>query len=530
MKYVLTIDLGTSGPKVAVFSMQGEIVAHTWTKTAVTLLPGGGAEQDPEEWWRAIKTAVSQVLAQEAVPVTDIVAVGCTSQWSGTVAVDQQGQHLMNAINWMDARGAPYAKKITSGLIQMEGYGLDKILTWVRLTGGIPTSSGKDPIAHILYIKNKLPDIYAKTYKFLEPKDYLNLRLTGKFLATYDSITLHWVTDNRDLAAVDYHPRLLKLAGIERKKLPDLVRAVDVIGVLTPQAASELGLSENVQVIGGMPDVHSAAIGSGAVADFEPHLYLGTSSWLICHVPFKKTDLFHNMAALPSAIPERYLLINEQESAGACLNYLIDEVLYPQDGLSVGARPPDVYARLNAAAVEAPAGSNRLIFLPWLYGERTPVEDHSVRGGFFNLSLRHSRADMVRAVFEGVAYNSKWLLQYVEKFVGRRLPEIRAIGGGAQSDLWCQIMADVLDRVIHQVADPLQANTRGVALLTAVALGYLNKEDIGQQVQISQIFTPNPKNRRIYDQLFEAFEGVYKQNRRLYARLNSPQHAADLEK
>lgn len=515
MKYVLTIDLGTSGPKVAVYSLTGEMMAHTKTATAVSLFPNGGAEQDPYEWWQAIKTAVAQVLAQETVPVSDIVAVSCTSQWSGTVAVDGQGQPLMPAINWMDARGEPYAQAITRGPVQFEGYGLDKVLTWVRLTGGIPTRSGKDPIAHILYIKHELPEIYAKTYKFLEPKDYLNLRLTGKFAATYDSITLHWVTDNRDLTAVTYHDGLLKLAGIAREKLPDLIRATDVLGTIDPAVAAELGLGTAVQIVGGTPDVHSAAIGSGAVADYEAHLSIGTSSWLICHVPFKKTDLFHNMASLPSAIPERYLLINEQESAGACLTYLIDQIFYPDDQLAVGRRPADVYQRLNEAAAAVPAGSDGLIFTPWIYGERTPVEDHVIRGGFFNQSLTTTRAHMVRAVFEGVAYNSKWLLGYVEKFVKRPLSTIRVIGGGAQSALWCQIMADVLDRTIHQVENPMQANTRGAALLAAVALGHLDVADIGGTVQIAQTFIPNPAHRQIYDEQFQTFLQLYKQHSKL---------------
>jgi xylulokinase len=515
MKYVLTIDLGTSGPKVAIYSMAGEIVAHTKTLTAVILFPNGGAEQDPDEWWQAIKTAVAQVLAQDAVSVSDIVAVSCTSQWSGTVAVDQQGQPLMNAINWMDARGAGYVRQITGGPIKVEGYGLDKLLPWLRLTGGLPTLSGKDPIAHILYIKHELPDIYAQTYKFLEPKDYLNLRLTGKFAATYDSITLHWLTDNRDLTAVTYDDHLLKLAGVTREKLPDLIRATDVLGSIRPEVAAELGLETAVQVVGGTPDVHSAAIGSGAVADYEAHLSIGTSSWIIGHVPFKKTDIFHNMASLPSAIPERYLLINEQESAGACLNYLIDEVFYPDDKLATGSRPLDVYQRLNDAAATVPAGSGGLIFTPWLYGERTPVEDHAIRGSFFNLSLTTDRAHLVRAVFEGVAYNSKWLLGYVEKFMKRPLPELRAIGGGAQSALWCQIMADVLDRTIHQVENPMQANTRGVALLAAVALGYLDVADIGGTVQIANTYTPNPEHRHTYDEQFQTFLKLYKQHSKL---------------
>jgi xylulokinase len=148
------------------------------------------------------------------------------------------------------------------------------------------------------------------------------------------------------------------------------------------------------------------------------------------------------------------------------------------------------------------------------------VEDHTIRGGFFNQSLTTTRAHMVRAVFEGVAYNNRWLLHYVEKFVKRPLPEIRAVGGGAQSDLWCQIMADVLNRTIHQMENPLQANTRGAALLTAVALGHLAAQDIGGQVKVTRTYTPNPQNRHIYDKLFPVYVQLYKQHSKIHAKLN----------
>lgn len=519
MKYILAIDLGTSGPKAAVYTTEGELVAHARGATSVVYLPGGGAEQDPRAWWRAVDRTVSQVLAHDAVPEADVVAVACTGQWSGTVPVDREGQPLMNAITWMDSRGAPHARAITRGLVEVAGYGLDKILRWVRLTGGIPTLSGKDPIAHILYIKHELPDIYARTFRFLEPKDYLNFCLTGKCAATYDSITLHWLTDNRNLQRVGYDPGLLKLAGVDREKLPDLIRATDVLGPLRPEIAAGWGLSGEVQVIGGAPDVHSAAVGSGAVGDFAPHLYLGTSSWLICHVPFKKTDLLHNMASLPSALPERYLLINEQESAGACLDYLLDQIFFADDGLGSGPRPEDIYARLERIAAAAPPGSDGLIFTPWLYGERTPVDDHTIRGGFFNQSLTSTRGHLLRAVMEGVAYNSRWLLGSVERFVKRPLPEIRAIGGGVQSDLWCQILADVLDRTIHRMEDPLQANTRGAALLAALALGELKVDEMGECVGVERTFTPSARNRAVYDRLFPVYLELYKQHSRLQRRL-----------
>jgi xylulokinase len=519
-KYILAIDLGTSGPKVALASTQGEIVGYEFEPTRVILLPNGGAEQNPDDWWDAIKKAAARLLAKRLVAIDDIVAISCTTQWSGTVAVDRAGKHLMNAIIWMDARGAPYVQQITRGLIQVQGFGIAKLLTWLRLTGGIPTHSGKDPIAHILYIKNELPEIYRATVKFLEPKDYLNLRLTGKCAASYDSIALHWLTDNRHIANVVYDARLLRMSGVEREKLPELKRAVDMLGAIKPEVAAELGLREDVQVVMGTPDVHSAAIGSGAVRDYEAHLYLGTSSWLACHVPFKKTDVTHNMASLPAAIPNRYLLSNEQETAGACLNFLRDNLLYPDDELTTQPKPADALQILDRIAERVSAGSDKVIFAPWLYGERSPIDDSLARAALFNVSLKTTRAHLIRAVFEGVAFNSRWLLGCVEQFVKGRVDAINLVGGGAQSNIWCQIHADVLNRTIRQVKDPILANVRGAAFLATVALGYLAFDDIPRRIQIAQTFEPNPQHRKLYDELFTEFVNIYRNNRQMFVRLN----------
>lgn len=519
-KYILAIDLGTSGPKVALVSVNGEVIDGEVGETRLILLPPHGAEQDPADWWQKIIEAAQRLNGRSAIPSDHIVGVCCTSQWSGTVAVDRAGQPLMNAIIWMDARGAPHVAKVTDGPIKLEGYGADKIWQWIRLTGGLPTRSGKDSIAHILYLKNERPDIYRQTYQFLEPKDYLNLQLTGQYAASYESITLHWLTDNRNINKIEYHPRLLQLAGIEREKLPQLRRAVDVLGPLLPEAAAALGVQPGIPVVMGTPDIHSAAIGSGAVRDYEAHLYVGTSSWLTCHIPFKKTDLFHNLASLPSAVPGRYFIANEQETAGACLAYLRDNILYHQDELRREDIRPDIYQVFDRMVAETAVCSNGVLFMPWLNGERTPVENHTVRGGFYNLGLQHNRQHMIRAVYEGVAFNTRWLLGYVEQFIKRPFPAINIVGGGAKSDVWCQIYADVLNRPIRQVQHPIQVNTRGAGLLAAVGLGFNSFDNISNTIAIRHTYQPNPTHRALYDEQFRTFLELYKNNQKTYNRLN----------
>ena len=525
-KYVLAIDLATSSTKAALVSLDGRLVAKASEENQLILLPHGGAEQDPQQWWRAVKKTCQDLLAQKRVPVQDVMAVSCTGQWSGTVAVDKNGHALANAMTWMDSRGQPYIRAVTRGRVNIRGYDVTKIWRWLRLTGGAPTGSGKCPTSHILYLKHACPQIYRDTHMFLEPKDYINFKLTGRYAASYDSIALHWVTDNRRLSEVVYDRRLIAMATIDPNRLPELKRAVDILGPLTEDAAQALGLKQDTAVIVGTPDLQSAALGSGAVQDFAPHLCLGTSSWLTCHVPFKKTDLRHNLASLPSAIPDRYFVANEQETAGACLSFL-KSILGSNTMDASSMSSADVWATLDETAAQAQPGSRRVIFTPWLYGERTPVEDALVRASFVNLSLQTTREDLIRAVYEGVAYNSRWLLECVERFAGQRMDNIHMIGGGARSDLWCQIYADVLGRRIRQVKDPREANQRGAALLASVALGRLKFSDIPARIEIAATYEPRDENRQTYDALFRVFKTIYARNRAVYAELNGAGQTQD---
>ncbi len=517
-KYILAYDHGTSGVKTALVSVYGKVIDFEFESTPLYLKGEDGAEQDPDEWWQALIKTSQRLIEKKLVPIDDIIGIGCSSQWSGTVSVDRNGDHLMNAIIWMDSRGAKYVEKQLSGLIKVSGYPIRDIFKFVRKSGGAPTLSGKDPIAHILFLKNELPDIYKRTFMFLECKDFLNLKLTGKFAASYDSITLHWITNNQDIGNVYYDNSLIKRLGVDKKKFPELKQSTDILGTVTNKFADEVGINKDVKVVMGSPDLQSAVVGSGAVKDYQGHLYVGTSSWIICHVPFKKTDIFHNIASIPSAIPGKYFVANEQESAGQCLNFLRDNFFYSDDEEFYGN--PEVYSMFDSIIEKVPVGSNNLIFTPWLYGERTPIEDHTVRGTLFNISLNTKKEHFIRAVFEGVAFNSRWVLKYVEKFINRRMEPLNFIGGGAKSDVWCQIFADVLDRTIQRVKDPIQANARGAALIASVGLGYTTFNEIPNLIEYDGIFKPIKENNKIYNRLYKEFLLLYKNNRSAHRRIN----------
>jgi len=517
---ILAVDLGTSSVKVALVTVHGRVVGWESEPLGLLITPDGGAEQSPDEWWQAFVSASRRLLARNLVPANGIRAVCCSTQGEGTLPVDRDGNALMNGILWMDMRGAPYLRKQFGGWINVTGAGLLQTLRWIRLTGGMPSLTGKDPAGHMLLVRDRFPQVYARTYKFLNVLDYMNLRLTGRFVATFDSILTSWVTDNRDPDRIHYDDGLVRRSGIDADKFPEIVPCTAVLGRLKADVAETLGLTTDVQVVAGSIDNTAAAIGAGAVEDFLPHLYIGTSSWLAAHVPFKKTDVLASLASVPCAVPHRYLLTALQATAGGNLTFLRDNILYHKDELLAEESVPDVFKVLDRIAASVPAGSNGVIYTPWIWGERAPVDDRALRAGLYNLSLHNTRADIIRAFFEGVALNTRWLLGPFERFTGRKVQRIHLVGGGGNSDVWCQIFADVLNVEICQVRDPVQANARGAAWIAAVGLGEIGFSDVPGLVEFRQTYSPTPGHRELYDERFAIFTQIYRQMRDIYHRLN----------
>lgn len=519
-RYILAIDLGTSGCKVGLVSLGGEVIAWAFRPVQLTVVDRIGAEQDPEDWWRAFLAAAREVLGRNLAPASSIAAICASTQGEGTVAVDRDGQPLMPAVIWLDMRGARHLKREMRGVLKVAGYDPFKLQKWLRLCGGAPALSGKDPAGHMLLIRDAFPDIYARTYKFLNVLDFVNLRLTGRFCATQDSILTSWVTDNRDVDNIRYDDGLIAMSGIDREKYPELVRCTDVIGTLLPEVAEALGLSAATPVVAGAIDNTAAAIGAGTYADCDAHLYMGSSSWIAAHVPFKKTNLLTQIASVPCAVPSKYLMMAMQSSGASNIAFLKDRIVFHKDGLIDAEPSVDIYRVLDEITARVPPGAEGAMYLPWLFGERTPVDDRSLRAAIFNLSMEHSRETLVRAVFEGVALNTRWMMKPAAGFLGRRIETLAMIGGGAVSNAWCQIFADVLDVRIRQLRDPVKANARGAAFIAAVGLGLLRFEDVPGLVEVEQCYEPNRANRRLYDDLFATFTELHRRLAPLYRRLN----------
>ena len=511
--WILAVDLGTGGPKTGAVSLQGEVLAQSHAAVRTRYTPDGGAVQDPKDWWRAIEAGVRSVVESKAASVDDLAGVGITGQWGSTVPVGADGEAVGDCLLWADTRGGRFSSKAVGGPVSLFGYSPGNMVRWIQITGGAPSPNGADPLGHELYLRDREPDTYAATATLLEPLDYLGACFTGRIAATPASMILSWLTDNRPGAAPGYVPELVRRSGRDPNRLPQLLPTGAVLGNIAPRVERELGLP-SVPVVAGVPDLHTAFLGSGAVAPYEAHITISTSAWIACEVPFKRTDVIHQMATVPGLRPGAYLVANNHETAGVCLQWLRESVL---GGDGVAPLSYDELCRL--AATTAP-GSGGVIFTPWLKGERTPVEDRTLRAGFFNVSIATDRAQLVRSVLEGVAFNARWLLDAVEGFVRRPLPALRILGGGAASDLWCQIHADVLGRRIERVADPMYANLRGAALFAGMSLGKLSLDDVRGVVRVTDTFEPDSQARAVYEPMYREFKHLYDRLHGVYARLN----------
>ncbi|MEZ0381621.1 FGGY-family carbohydrate kinase [Mycobacterium sp. pW045] len=505
-RVVLAVDLGTGGPKVGFVALDGTVLWSDLIAVPTTYGPGGAATQDAGLWWAIIRDATRRGLADSGVRGDQVTGVSITGQWASTVAVDADGRPVGPCVMWMDTRGAPYSRKVFGG--RLAGYRPRALLSWLRRNGGIPSPSGDDPVGHMLYLQHGDPTVFARARWLLEPVDYLSMCFTGRAAASRASMMGAWLTDNRDLSVLDYDDVLVRLAGVERAKLPPLVPTGSIISPVAPAVAADLGISPVAQVVTGTPDMHSAAVGSGAVRPGELHLTISTTSWISCPMTIKKTDALHQLATVPGLDPTSYLLVNNQDTAGRALQWLRDNLFDDLD-----------YPALTALAADAPAGSNGVIFTPWLKGEHSPIDDRNARGGFHNLSLDTTRADLVRAVLEGVAYNSRWLLDCVNRFTTTTGP-IRIVGGGARSELWCQIIADVCGRTCERVADPLNAQLRGAALFAAIGMGELDRDELHDLIPLDGVFEPDAGNRAVYDRLFAEFPRLYRTQKGMFARLS----------
>jgi xylulokinase len=520
---VLAIDLGTSGPKAAIVSLQGELLATGRSAVETLHQSDGAVEQDPEAVWRATVAACQSALRASPVPASCVLAVICSSQYSSIVPVDVAGRPTANMVLWLDKRGATPNLRGRPGFPRLAD-SPPQLIHWLRLHG-LPPITGGMSLTHLRHLKFARPEVYERTAKVLEPMDYLAMRMTGRATANQCTAFMFLVVDNRQLNATDYDPRLLRQSLIDRDKLPDLVPIDAIVGTLQPSVAEELGLPSQTKVVTGLNDTQSGGMGTASFNGNHAAISIGSTSVMITHVPFKRTDIRHAILSMPSPVPGTYFVMAENGTGGNTLEAFLDRLVYEDDAFG-HLDASDRFARLQRAVDETEPGSGGVLFLPWLGGSMAPAADDHVRGGFINVGLATTRSQLARSVLEGVAMNLRWLRGPVEAFAKRDISHFIFYSGGAVSDAWAQIMADVLDAPVHQAKDPQYVTCRGAALLAFQRLGLLGFDEFESRIPVRRKYEPNPANRALYEHLAAQFVETFRRTRPIFRALNRPEARA----
>ena len=496
MPFLIGIDLGTQSVKAVVLDDQGAARAVAQREYPIDTPQVGYAEQDPHTWWTATCETVQEAIAKAHVVPTDIRGVGFSGQMHGTVCLDRQGHPVRPAIIWADGRSAREVDELVAEV------GRERLgeLTANPLAAGFMAAT-------IRWLQRHERDTLWHTSNLVLPKDYVRLRLTRQ-IAT--DVTDAAGTLLFDVAHRCWSDAMVEAVGIDRELLPRVVESQEVVGTVTRRAAKDTGLPVGVPVVAGGGDQPVGAVGNGVIAPGAILATIGTGGQLFTPLDEPVYDRELRTHTFCHAVPGRWFAMGAILSAGLCLRWLRDQVF---DGLALD------YEALSAAAADVEPGAEGLLFLPYLLGERTPHMDARARGVLFGLALRHGRPHVIRAVMEGVAFAMRDCLDVFRAF-GVTSQRIIAAGGGAQSAVWRQILADVLGLPLVSVSTAEPAAC-GAAVLAGVGAGlFPDPEAIaGTLGRISSATDPIDKNVERYGRLYQVYRRLYPQLRNAYREL-----------
>ncbi len=494
MKYTIGIDIGTSGTKTVLFDSLGRKQASSTIEYPLYQPQNGWAEQDPADWKNAVFTSVSEAVKKSGVDTADIVGIGLSGQMHGLVMLDADGNVLRNSIIWCDQRTAAECADIENLVGKKR---LIEISANPALTGFTASK--------ILWVKKHEPEIYARCRHILLPKDYIRYELCGVFATE--------VSDASGMQLLDVPNRcwsdeLLCRLGIDGDLLGRVYESPDVTGYLTPEAAAKCGLPAGIPVVGGAGDNAAAAVGVGVVADGRAFTTIGTSGVVFAHTDNLSIDPGGRVHTFCCAVPGAWHLMGVTQAAGLSLHWLRDTVCTAEiaEAEKVGVDP---YRIMDDEAAKSPIGANRLIYLPYLMGERTPHLDPNCRGTFVGLSAIHERGDLIRAVLEGVCYSLRDCLEIL-RGMGAAPELMRVCGGGGKSPLWRQMLADVFGMPTMTLESD-EGPALGVAILAMVGAGLY--PDVvtacDRIVRAKETYQSNPDSTAKYAEFYKIYDRLY---------------------
>lgn len=495
MRYVIGVDIGTSGTKTVLFDEKGNAVSSFLVEYPLYQPKIGWAEQDPEDWWNATYTSINNVIKQSGVNPADIKGIGLSGQMHGLVMLDKDGNVLRKSIIWCDQRTTAEADELT------EKVGKERL---VEITGN-PALTGFTA-AKILWVQKNEPELYAKTAKILLPKDYIRYKLTGEYATEVSDASGMQLMDIKNRCWSD---EVLEKLNIEKNLLGKMYESCEVTGKVHQEAAKLTGLNEGTIVVGGAGDQAAGAVGNGIVKTGIVSSTIGTSGVVFAHMDNIQIDKEGRVHTLCHAVPGKWHVMGVTQGAGLSLKWYRDNFCHAEmdaaDGMGV-----DPYYLMDKQAEKIAPGCEGLIYLPYLMGERSPHNAPNAKGVFFGLSAKHTKYDMLRAVMEGVSYSLNDCMSVIKE-MGIDASEVRASGGGGKSKLWRQMQADMFGCDINTI-NVSEGPALGVALLAAVGAGIYSSvpEACEAAISVKDTMKPIQENVETYKNYFPVYQNIYK--------------------
>ena len=529
--YIIIYDFGTSSLKTCLFDVGDRITlaAASNASYALRILDNGGAEQDTDEWWRAICKTTKELFENTDVKPEDVSGIAFCAQMQGVVLVDKNGRALRPAMSYMDGRGVrEFRECMGKGVVKVSGCSLYKLIKNLRVNFAGSTSV-KDPVWKYKWVENNEPEIFKNVDKWLDVNDYLVLRCTGKAIRTADSAFATFLYDTR-AKKEGWNKGLLKMYKVNPAHLPPIIECTDLVGGLTEDAARDLGLKVGTPVFGGGGDTTFVNIGAGCTTPGDTHIYVGTSGWVSTYLDYQTVDINAMITGVLSANHGFFNYYAELETAGKCYEWVKNHLAL--DEIDIYLKNSDahddfessfenLYDYMSSEVEKVPARANGVIFTPWLHGNRCPFEDANAAGMFFNIKIGTGKRDMIRAVLEGICYHLRWLLECEEKKV-KTSDTIRFVGGGSLSRVTCQMLADITGRTIETVDNAQQVGAIGAAIVVAAGLCGEDVQSLSRRlIKANHTYLPNPENKAVYERNYKVFKKLYKSNAENFKMMNS---------
>ena len=493
MNYLIGIDIGTSGTKTVLFDELGGVICDALIEYPMYQPNNGWAEQLPSDWWQAVSGTLKQVLSKSGIDPSAIKGIGLSGQMHGLVMLDEKDQVIRPAIIWCDQRTARECEEITE---KIGAARLIEITANPALTGFTASK--------ILWVRNNEPQNYARCRKILLPKDYIRLMLTGEYATE--------VSDASGMQLLDIGGRcwsdeVLKKLEIDKSLLAPVYESPEVSGQISASAAALTGLNAGTPVVGGAGDNAAAAVGTGVVSDGQAFTTIGSSGVVYAHTSKMHIDPAGRVHTFCCAVPGCWHIMGVTQGAGLSLKWFRDNLCQSEmeTAAQMGVSP---YYLMDREAEKVPIGANRLLFLPYMMGERTPHLDPDCRGVFFGLSAMHQKRDMIRAVLEGVSYSLRDCLEVISG-MDTPIDVMRACGGGS-GPLWRQMLADVYNCDVSTIKSK-EGPALGVALLAGAGTGVYKsvEEACSIAVATKDSALPDGKRHQEYESYYQLYRSIY---------------------